>query len=70
MTMVLTFYHGISTPLNKSMLIPNTYNETIEIKTDILEILKTPISIDFSTVSSVTDFNNATALADNYSDMF
>lgn len=61
---------NISLPLNKPILITNNYNKTIEIKTDVLEILKTPISIDFSTLSSVTDFNNATIIADNYSDMF
>jgi hypothetical protein len=60
----------ISLPLNKSILITNNYNKTIEIKTDVLEILKTPISIDFSILSSVTDFNNATTIANNYSDMF
>lgn len=60
----------ISLPLSKSILIPNNDNETIRIKTDILEILKNPNSIDFSTLSSITDFNNATTIADNYSDMF
>ncbi|MFZ4414208.1 MAG: MbnP family protein [Bacteroidales bacterium] len=60
----------ISLPLKKSILITNNNNEIIDIKTDILEILKTPVNIDFSVLSSVTDFNNATTLADNYSDMF
>jgi hypothetical protein len=60
----------ISLPLNKSMLIGQNQNNRIEVKTDVLEILKTPVSIDFSSLSSVTDFNNATKLADNYSDMF
>ena len=37
---------------------------------DVSEILKTPTSIDFTKLSSVTDFNNATMIADNYMDMF
>lgn len=60
----------ISLPLNKSMLMTNNHYETIEIKTDLLDMLKTPMTIDFSTLSSVTDFNHATELADNYADMF
>jgi hypothetical protein len=40
------------------------------IKTDVAEILKTPVAINFATLSSVTDFNNATLIADNYRDMF
>ena len=56
--------------LNPSIVIPNEQNKTIKIKTDVLEILKAPISIDFSTLPIVTSFNNATTLADNYSDMF
>jgi hypothetical protein len=60
----------ISLHLNQSILITKNNNEIIEIKADILEMLKTPISIDFSTLPTVTDFNNATKLADNYADMF
>jgi hypothetical protein len=60
----------VSLPFNNSILITNNNSETIDIKTDILEMLETPKSIDFSALPSVTDFNNATTLADNYSDMF
>jgi len=35
-----------------------------------LEMLKTPNTIDFSKLSSVTDHKNAAVLADNYKDMF
>ncbi|MEO5642361.1 MAG: MbnP family protein [Bacteroidia bacterium] len=42
----------------------------IQIKTDILELLKTPMTIDFSKLSSVTDFHHAAEIADNYTDMF
>jgi len=40
------------------------------IKVDVAEILKSPVDIDFSKLSSVTDFHNATMVADNYQDMF
>lgn len=42
----------------------------LSILVDISEVLKTPKSIDFKELSSVTDFNNATMIADNYADMF
>ncbi len=42
----------------------------IKIKVDLSEILKTPTTVDFPKLSSVTDFNNATKIADNYKDMF
>lgn len=43
---------------------------SVDIKADILQILKQPVSIDFSVLSSVGDFNNAELMADNYCDMF
>ena len=42
----------------------------LSILVDISEVLKTPKCIDFKELSSVTDFNNATMIADNYADMF
>lgn len=45
-------------------------NNTIRVKADMSEIFKTPTTIDFSKLSSVTDFHNATTIANNYSDMF
>jgi hypothetical protein len=42
----------------------------IELKTDILEMLKNPMTVDFSKLSSVTDFHHAEEMADNYKDMF
>lgn len=59
-----------SLPFLKPLIISNNSKNYIEIKTDILEILKTPVSIDFTTLSTVTDFNNSAKIADNYSDMF
>lgn len=44
--------------------------KNLNIKVNILEILETPTTIDFEKLSSVTDFNNATKVADNYSNMF
>lgn len=40
------------------------------IKTDVAQILKQPVDIDFSKMSSVVDHKNAELVADNYSDMF
>ena len=54
----------LSKPLNINR------NNQLRIKVDIAEILKTPTNIDFTTLSSVTDFHNATTVADNYVDMF
>jgi hypothetical protein len=42
----------------------------IKIKTDVSEIFKTPLTVDFSKISSVTDFHYATRIANNYVDMF
>lgn len=47
----------------------NTDNN-INIKTDLAELFKNPTTIDFSRLSSVTDFHNAKLIADNYSDLF
>ena len=37
---------------------------------DILKMLKAPVAVDFARLSSVTDFHNATIIADNYKNMF
>lgn len=57
-------------PFTNSISISSNRQESVEIKTDVLEILKTPTTIDFSNLSSVTDARNASTIADNYSDMF
>ena len=44
--------------------------KNLNIKVNILEILKNPTVIDFEKLSSVTDHKNATVIADNYKDMF
>jgi hypothetical protein len=45
-------------------------NTVLTLKADVLEILKNPFPIDFSKLSSVVDFHNATLMAENYKDMF
>jgi hypothetical protein len=50
--------------------ISSEQENNIVLKADILEILKNPATIDFSKLSSVTDFHHATTIADNYIDMF
>jgi hypothetical protein len=56
--------------LDKPLHIRKGENRTVFVKTDIAEILKTPVTIDFSKLSAVTDVHNATLIADNYQDMF
>jgi hypothetical protein len=60
----------VSLPLTKSISFENLKIQTINLKVDLLELLKTPTNIDFEKLSSVTDFHNATTFADNYKDMF
>lgn len=55
-------------PFEKPLRIGN--HSIVNLKADVAEILKSPTSIDFSKTSSVTDFHNATMIADNYADMF
>jgi hypothetical protein len=43
---------------------------TLFLKTDAVEVLKNPNTIDFSKLSSVTDFHHAGEIADNYTDIF
>ncbi|MCW3084191.1 MAG: hypothetical protein JWP12_1557 [Bacteroidetes bacterium] len=58
----LTFDHSFAVNENE----PNIW----VLRADVSEILKTPETIDFSKLSSVTDFHHATEIADNYKDMF
>jgi len=45
-------------------------NTGLRIKADIGKMLQSPNKIDFANLSSVTDFHNATTIADNYAGMF
>ncbi len=60
----------IDLPLKDGLNVMKGNNSVVKIKADAGEILKSPVTIDFSVLSSVTDFNNATLMADNYKDMF
>jgi methanobactin biosynthesis MbnP-like protein len=52
------------------LLVNASTNQTINIKADILQLFKSPTAIDFSKLSSVVDFHNATTIANNYAGMF
>jgi hypothetical protein len=45
-------------------------NSIIKIKTDISKVFNSTNKIDFSQLSAVTDFHNATTIANNYANMF
>lgn len=45
-------------------------NNIVKIKADVNHLFSAPHPVDFSKMSSVTDFHNASAIADNYSSMF
>ena len=55
-------------PLTFSDEVPDS--KRIFLKADISQILKQPVSIDFSTMPVVSDMTNAELVANNYSDMF
>lgn len=60
----------ISLNLKNTLLVTKEKNALLQIKADVSEIFKNPFSVDFSKMSSVTDFHNAGKIADNYTDMF
>ena len=55
---------------NEKLNIESDKITSIELKADASEVLKSPVTIDLSKLSAVTDFHNATTIANNYSDMF
>lgn len=55
---------------SKKINIETGRNSILKLKADILELFKTPNTIDLEKLSSVTDFHNATTIADNYNDQF
>lgn len=54
----------------KPLVIKEGRKNKLDINADVAEILKTPVDIDFCKYATVTDFHNATMVADNYADMF
>jgi hypothetical protein len=55
---------------SKPLLIGTDKNPHMYIRADVQEVLRTPTTIDFTKLSSVTDFHQAPVIADNYKDMF
>jgi len=55
--------------LNKALQLTNE-PVSLKIKADLSALFKTPTSIDFSKISSVTDFHGSIMMADNYKNMF
>ncbi|MGP8215709.1 MAG: MbnP family protein [Bacteroidia bacterium] len=60
----------IKLELGKGLIIEHGKTSSLVIKADLSELFKTPVKIDFSKLSSVTDFHNSTTIADNYAGMF
>jgi hypothetical protein len=60
----------VSLNFTQPVTISPAASKELHIKTDVAELFKTPVSIDLSKLSSVTDFHNSTTIADNYMDMF
>jgi len=56
--------------IKNGIFIKDGATNQLRIKADLAELFKTPTSIDFSKLSSVTDFHGSTTIADNYKDMF
>ncbi len=61
---------SVSLVFDHPITIDHANTKELHIKTDVAEILKKPTTIDLSKLSSVTDFHNATTIANNYMDMF
>ncbi len=55
---------------NKGLNVASGKDASLSIKADVSEAFKSPVAIDFSKISAVTDFHNSTMMADNYADMF
>lgn len=56
--------------LNCSLDLEEQNNNRLLIVADVSRLFLGPSAVDFSKLSSVTDFHNAKAIADNYSNMF
>jgi hypothetical protein len=56
--------------INTPLTITKDNASVLEIKVNAAELLRTPATVDFSKLPSVTDQKNATMIADNYEDMF
>lgn len=63
---IKTIYLTLKQPINTGQ----TNGGVIDIKADINHLFASPNPVNFSTLSSVTGFHHARAIADNYSSMF
>lgn len=61
---------NIQLPLQHPLTLYKGQVSSVQINTNLLELLEHPLNIDFRTLSSVTDSKNAVSIANNYSDMF
>ena len=55
---------------NKNFDPDNKGTRVIKIRADVSKVFNSTTKIDFSKISSITDYHNATMIADNYKDMF
>ena len=60
----------ISLQFAQLLTIDNASTRELHLKADAAKVLKGATAIDFSTLSSVTDFHNAATIANNYMGMF
>lgn len=60
----------VTLKIKKGLIIGYNGSGLLTIQANVAELFKTPTSIDFSKLSSVTDFHNSTTIANNYCDMF
>lgn len=60
----------INLKISYGLKIKENENNNMGIKADLSRLFIGPNPIDFSKISSVTDFHNAKAITDNYSNMF
>jgi len=54
----------------KPLMLDGVVADTINVKVDLSQLFKAHTTVDFSKLSSVTDFHNSTTIADNYQAMF
>jgi hypothetical protein len=55
---------------NKNIVVVPKKLTYLKLKADLKQVFESPTPIDLEKLSSVTDFHNATTIADNYKDMF
>ena len=60
----------ITLPFKNNKVVSASNPLLLTLKADVLEVLKTPTTIDFTKLPGVTDTRNASIIANNYADMF